>query len=259
MAGALLATVLAGCAAPRPPAAPAAQPAPAGPPPLTASATVPPQFGVPSMRERMVYLARQEWSLFGSPVVQDQPDGSSKLSFALGTLPGHELQPPLLSRVLMYWYGVSRAPIVGYQGELRPWSAAFISWLAQGAGFTPQQFPRTVLHWDYIERFLQSGNGQGFVARDPLIYAPRVGDLVCNARNDGVRPDFSQQVNGFSALKRGPYHCDLVVGREADRLEAIGGNVGDAVSMTWLPLAADGRLREDARRRWVAVLEQLGR
>jgi hypothetical protein len=35
--------------------------------------------------------------------------------------------------------------------------------------------------------------------------------------------------------------------------------VGDAVSMTWLPLAADGRLREDARRRWVAVLEQLGR
>jgi len=247
-----LTALLTACAAPRavPP-----QPIPPGPVRLTASDSVAPGFDIPTVRDRMVFLARQEWSLFGSPVVQDLPDGSSRLDFAQGASPAHELQPPMLSRVLVYWYGVSTAPIVGYQGELRPWSAAFISWLAQGAGLTPDEFPRTVLHWDYIERSLQGRAGHRYVARDPLTHVPAVGDLVCNARDDGREPAFTQQIGGFADLRRGPYHCDLVVGAAPGGLEAIGGNVGDAVSMTRLPIDAAGRLQSNGKRRFVAVLE----
>ena len=247
-----LCALLGACAAPR---AVPTQPSPPAPVRLTASDTVAPGFEIPRVRDRMVFLARQEWSLFGSPVVQDLPDGSSRLDFAQGASPAHELQPPMLSRVLVYWYAVSTAPIVGYQGELRPWSAAFISWLAQGAGMTAEEFPRTVLHWDYIERSLQERPGHRYAARDPLSHVPTVGDLVCNARSDGREPDFTQQIGGFADLRRGPYHCDLVVGAAPGWLEAIGGNVGDAVSMTRLPIDEAGRLRSNGKRRFVAVLE----
>jgi hypothetical protein len=203
----------------------------------------------------MVTLARQEWSLFGAPLVRDTPGAGSRLEFAHGAAATHELQGPMLTRVLAYWYAVSRAPIVGHQGELRPWSAAFISWLAQSAGYAPDEFPATVLHWDYIERFIDPLPPAPFVARDPLLHAPDVGDLVCNARNDGTRPDFSNQIDGFAALRRGPYHCDLIVGRESGELLAIGGNVADTVAMTRMPIDTDGRLRADATRRWVVVLK----
>lgn len=205
----------------------------------------------------MVTLARQEWGQFGHPVVQEDAAGRASLAFAPGVAPTHELQEPMLTRVLLYWYAVSRHPIIGPDGELRPWSAAFIAWLAAGAGYTPQEFPRTVLHWDYIERFLANGPDptSGFVAHDPQLHAPHVGDLVCNARNDARRPDFTAQAESFATLQRGPYHCDLVVALRADHIEVIGGNVADTVSMTRLAIGPDGRLAPDSKRRWVTVIE----
>ncbi|MCZ7565641.1 MAG: DUF2272 domain-containing protein [Burkholderiales bacterium] len=169
------AALAAGCAAP-------------GRPPLTASPDVGPNFAVPDERSRMVYLARQEWALFGRPVVIENGTGDPLLAFDEGSAT-HEAQAPMLARVLMYWYGVSRLPIVGHQGELRPWSAAFISWVAKSAGLGPDEFPPTVLHWNYIERFFAADGTGRFAARDPVRYAPRVGDLVCNARG-GTSADF---------------------------------------------------------------------
>jgi hypothetical protein len=251
VAGALVAAALAaGCAAPAP-----QRPAP--PPPLTVSPSIPPGFPVPSGCERMVYLARQEWTLFGSPELLAQPDGGARLTFV--TAPSHELHPPMLSRVLLYWYGVSRAPIVGSAGELRPWSAAFVSWLARGAGLTPTEFPSTVLHWDYIERFLRPRADDVFETRDPSLAAPRVGDLVCYARDGSI--DAAARAAGmvpFASLRRGAYHCDLVVAAQPGELQAIGGNVSDVVAMTRLPTAADGRLMPDPRRPWAAVIARRG-
>jgi hypothetical protein len=111
-----LALALCGCAAPRPESR---APAPAPAPTLTASPGVPPAFPVPSACERMVHLARQECTLFGSPEVIGAGDGASKLAFPVAAAPTHELHAAMLSRVLVYWYGVSRAPIVGTSGELR--------------------------------------------------------------------------------------------------------------------------------------------
>ena len=116
--------IAAGCATP-----------PAGPPPLTPSAAITPNFLVPGVRDRMVFLARQEWALFGQGVVVGDAGGTARIEFPAAAT--HETQPAMLSRVLMYWYAVTRSPIVGDQGELQPWSAAFVAWLARGAGVTP--------------------------------------------------------------------------------------------------------------------------
>jgi len=219
---------------------------PIGAPPLTPGAAVEPNFLVPDVRERMVFLARQEWTLFGQPVVVRDAAGAARLEFAGAAT--HEVQPALLSRVLMYWYAVTRRPIVGSQGELEPWSAAFISWLAKSAGLTPEDFPRTVLHWDYIDRALAARDGARFVAHDPRTYAPRTGDLVCFSRSNAVA--------GFAELRRGPYHCDLVVDVAAGEIDVIGGNVGDAVSLAHHAVDERGLLAPRHEQGWVVVIEQ---
>lgn len=230
------ALLAAGCATTRPP----------GPPPLTPSPSVAPNFVVPNMRARMVFLAQQEWEVFGRGVVVWDASGTAQVAFeGSGT---HEAQPAMLSRVLMYWYAVTRSPIVGYQGELEPWSAAFISWLARSAGLTADEFPSTVLHWDYIERFLAAGDGTRFVTRDPRAYAPRVGDLVCVSR--------SAAVTDFTSLRRGPYHCDLVVSANAGEIGVVGGNVGDTVALARFQVDDRGLLLARDDRPWVAVIEQ---
>jgi hypothetical protein len=244
---AIVLALLAGCAGLRP-----------EPPPLTASAAVAPAFPVPSASERAVSLARQEWALFGSPVVHVGDDGAY-LEFADPDNPTHELQAPMLARVLMYWYAVSRLPIVGNNGELRPWSGAFVSWLMRSAGLTSAEFPPTVLHWDYIERFLQPRDGDRFATRDPAGYAPRVGDLVCNARGDRTAPPdgavVAASIAGFAQLRRGLFHCELVVAAAAGAIETIGGNVGDTVALTRVPVDPQGLLLPHPLRRWAAVLE----
>jgi hypothetical protein len=241
--GLAIVAVLAGCVTP-----PSPPPPPTGPPPLTMRPEIAPNFVVPSPRERMVYLAQQEWTLFGGGVVDY--DGTAEPTVGFASSARHEVQPPMLSRVLMYWYAVSRSPIVGDEGELRPWSAAFIAWLARSAGFTREQFPDTVLHWDYIRGFLEARNAATFAAVDPATYTPGVGDLVCNGRGRPVT---------FATLRPGGYHCDLVVAASPGMLEAIGGNVGDVVALSRLPLDEQGRLVPMPGRPWAVVLRYLGR
>lgn len=219
-------------------------------PRLTPSDDIQPNFVVPDARARMVFLAQQEWTLFGQPVVREV-GAEAFLEFPPGVEVTHEVQGPMLSRVLTYWYAVSTQPIVGFQGELRPWSAAFISWLAKSAGLPRDAFPPSVLHWDYIEYALNGNRGR-FVARDVRSYAPQVGDLLCAPRGEA----FVAEVRDLASLRRGAYHCDLVVERRADALDAIGGNVGDAVSLTRVALDADGRALPTQTRPWVVVLEQ---
>jgi hypothetical protein len=234
-------------------AAGCAVPGPERAAPLTPSAAVAPSFPVPSTRQRMVSLARQEWALSGSPVVIESAEGPPTLQFAQGSAATHELQPPMLARVLMYWYRVSRLPAVGHAGELRQWSAAFVSWLAAGAGLAPVDFPPTVLHWDYIERFLAGHRDDPFMTRDPAHYGPRLGDLVCNVRDGG--PAWHRAPADFSQLRRGAYHCEVVVAASPDAIETIGGNVGDTVALTRLALDSQGLLLPHPRLRWAAVLE----
>lgn len=214
-------------------------------------AKIAPEMAVPSVRERMIYLAIQEWNLFGNPVADYQSD-PPKLIFPDKNTPVDEAHPALFSRVFMYWQSVSSLPLFGYEGELRPWSAAFIVWLARSAGVSESELPSSVLHWDYIEHILKQGSFGRFIAHDARFHAPKPGDLICAPRGKS----FIDKVDSFVHLVRGPYHCDLAVNRHERSLTVIGGNVLDAVSMTEVELDADGHVVPNANRPWRIIIEQ---
>lgn len=218
---------------------------------LTPAASIEAGFAIPSIRERMIYLARQEWTLFGRPVA-DYSNDPPALVYPTETEHGFETQPPLLSRVILYWYTATSLPMVGYDGELRPWSGAFIVWLARSAGVPERDLPSTVLHWDYIEHALKAGNKNRFVAHSARSYPPKPGDLLCAPRGG----PFIAEVNKFERLRRGTFHCDLVVEQKPGALDLIGGNVLDAVSLTNVALDASGCALPSRERPWLVVLEQ---
>lgn len=221
------------------------------PPRITPGSDIKPAFAIPTIRERMIYLARQEWMLFGQPVA-DYTRQPPVLTYPSGTTISHETQAPFFSRVFLYWYTVSSLPMVGYEGEMRPWSGAFIVWLARSAGVPENDLPSTVLHWDYIEHTLSADKKARFIARNAKFYSPKPGDLLCAPREEG----FMHKVNTFTRLRRGPYHCDIVVDRRPHELDLIGGNVLDAVSLTHAELDAHGYVLPNAERPWQVVIEQ---
>ena len=78
-------------------------------------------------------------------------------------------------------------------------------------------------------------------------YAPRVGDLVCYHREDS-NSDFYDRTSDYKS------HCDLVVKKEKDQLEVIGGNVGNAVSKRIVSIDRNGKLN-DRNKKWFAVIK----
>jgi hypothetical protein len=119
------------------------------------------------------------------------------------------------------------------------WSAAFIGYVLRMAG-VGHRFPYSAAHASYINAARQ-GSQRGrpapaLAAERPDAYTPQRGDLICMWR--GRRPLH------FDQLPAGPFasHCDIVVTVRPGMLEAIGGNVDDAVAMKRIPVTADGRL-----------------
>lgn len=220
-------------------------------PAIFAADTVTPLFVLPTVRERMLYLARQEWELFGQPIVNYDTDPPT-LTYASHTTHGHERLAPFFSRIFMYWYAATDLPIIGYAGEIRPWSAAFIVWLARSAGVAESDLPSTVLHWDYIQHVMAAGSDTRFISHAINVYAPKPGDIICATRGE----PFSQSIHHHNDLRRGAYHCDLVVAKRLGVIDVIGGNVLDAVSMAHIKLDSSGKVLPSKARPWVLVIEQ---
>ena len=220
---------------------------PPGPPPLTPSPSIAPNFDVPSVRARMVFLAQQEWELFGRGVVVREADGTARVAFPANAT--HEAQPAMLSRVLMYWYAVTRAPIVGQPGRTRALvgGVRLVARAERGhsAGGVPAHGPALGLHRT-VPRARATARGSSRAIRSASRRAS--GDLVCVSR--------SGTVTDFASLGRGAYHCDLVVSANAGGIEVVGGNVGDTVALARFPLDERGLLLARDDRPWVAVIEQ---
>lgn len=235
--------LLAACAAPAPPAPP--------PPPLAYP---------PLARERMLRLALAEWQEWGcavtgevGPPIAAGCDG--------GSAPQREGDPAGFPRILAYWRAVPDAPraipdnraryLAALRGEpsalwAEPfWSAAFISWVLGAAGVDAAEFAPSASHssyLDHLDRLAEAHPGAApFVPRDPRSYAPRPGDLACRDRSPrGALADWSER-----AAERGrfrPMHCDIVVAATPGIVEAVGGNVADAVTLARWPADAQGRV-----------------
>jgi len=247
--GALAATV-AGCAAPEP------------------DAQVPPFARLPYeqiSRAAVVEIALREWRAFGQAVDDGttQPDAATAPERAQG----------LWQRVGEYWWlGLNAgAPESGWTGKhdargaVFPasedgqfaWSAAFVSYVMRVAG-AGRRFPYAASHWEYIDAARRAADRPGgivVVAASPETYVPQPGDMICQGRGRA-------SALRYEHLPAGPFpaHCDIVVGRTAEGVDVIGGNVRNAVAMKRVPTTPDGRLVRpdgsvvDPAHPWMVVL-----
>lgn len=160
------------------------------------------------LRNNIVRIAEEEWRRWG----RGRRD---------------ECDPAMRSILEDYWRtGVGWVPRKDNWCSAAAWSAAFISWVMRQAG-AGDAFRYSGAHTTYVgaaKRNRMANNSNPFKAYRTSEVAPRVGDLVCNARsNSGVT---------YDNVDRGSYksHCDIVVEVLPGRVKAIGGNVQNSVS-----------------------------
>ncbi|WP_230168339.1 DUF2272 domain-containing protein [Roseomonas sp. CECT 9278] len=235
----------------------------AAPPPPAPVAIEPPLSYPPSARERMLRIATAEWEEWG----RQQSDAPPRT---------RESDAANFPRVLAYWRAVpeGEAPIARNRARYRwgsadtwrepAWSAAFISFVLQGAGVDRREFPPSAAHAFYLDALIL--DAQRFPALAPFIphdvadRAPQVGDLVCADRSSRPIGSWRERAADRGAFR--PTHCDIVVRVGAGVVEAVGGNLRDAVTLAVMPTDAAGRLlpRGRGEPRFFAVFEnRLGR
>ena len=156
--------------------------------------------------------------------------------------------------------GSQRAEVATREALLRaaivdtPWSAAFLSYLMKAAGFSRAEFEFSDTHADYVRAALDASAAEAegreathaFRACDIATTPPRAGDLLCATRDTAVGvARFDALAAAIAVRATGadfPMHCDLVVrsdqGGDA-KLEAIGGNVVQSVTLTRMTLNAN--------------------
>jgi hypothetical protein len=220
----------------------------------------------PFTREDAVAIAVREWRLFGQPIDDDPPDTRPP------PLPDEkpEREPGLWERVGEYWWLGQDADrresawtgkhdeygtvFPASQDGQYAWSAAFISYVMRIAG-AGARFPYSPSHSTYINAAL-ANNGWVVSAHPIDQYAPQLGDLICASRGRR-RIRFADLPASF------PGHCEIVTQIAPGVLSAISGNVDDAVTLTHIPITADGRLGVvsdqplDTRYPWFVVLQVL--
>lgn len=226
----------------------------------------PPLSYPPSARERVLRLAIAEWRDWGSIVIDPAAPETDPPESRVENFP----------RVLAYWRAVpdeegaiarnralyrDRSPALWSEPA---WSAAFISWVMRSAGVDAREFPPSAAHSTYVDALVADAarfpSAAPFIPHDPRAHAPQPGDLVCADRSD--HPIVTWRARAADQGRFRPMHCDIVVRVRLGHVEAIGGNVHDAVSLVRFPIDASGVLlpRPAGGAVWFAVFEnRLGR
>ena len=144
------------------------------------------------------------------------------------------------------------------------WSAAFISWIFRTAGVDRPEFPPSATHAFYLDGLIAMArrwpDAAPFIPHGPADRAPAPGDLLCFDRSPAPLAHWTQRL--AEAGRARPMHCDLVVATTPGVVEAVGGNVRDAVTLTRFPADATGFLLPppQGRRPILIVMEsRLGR
>ena len=115
------------------------------------------------------------------------------------------------------------------------WSAAFVSYIVKKSG-GGKDFKYSPSHSTYINDSIKNrleNNSNPFKGYKPEEVKLEIGDIVGKPRQSGV------SYNSKGAYKS---HTDIVVGIKNGIAETVGGNVGNSVSMTKIPLTSDGKI-----------------
>lgn len=262
--------------------------------------------GIPAvnMRREIVRYAMLEWAKFSFPLFDLS---GSALAFAptrpwslsrsrslklyryvQGREPrllrlGHMEDDKAVSRAIASYWTVTQPwqldtqnriwQIVPSAGWVRPWSAAFVSWVMCKAGLSKEQFGPSPAHARYVDQAIDGAGA--FEARDLAGTIPAPGDLICAdmggklaLAESGRHKGRYQRTETFKTLAdrktygRGgrPMHCDIIVktNLRTQLTFAIGGNVKHAVSMTVIKLNGRGKILPTAARPWFALLKLKG-
>jgi hypothetical protein len=205
-----------------------------------------------SLRERIVYIAVQEWAWFGFLVDDLRNDNTDTANASADTQPPWRLglDPDEVTEVASsiggYWAGIPGSDWIlerqnaswreagGLASRWRdPWSAAFISWVLCESGVSDQQqFQRAIAHHSYIDQAIRARDAQDpqtlYYAYEPGEAEILPGDLLCS----GLRPLYRSLRERRAQLGEGARsHCDIVVHVGATQILTIGGNVRASVRM----------------------------
>jgi hypothetical protein len=240
-----LCLVLHGCGTKKPP--------PVAPVPVVSEPIPAPIKRAPPMsatKRAILSVANAEWEYFGQQRVIYQ--GAEESIPHVGYW---EDDSTHVSRVNMYWRAVDMPGLDGNDCR-QPWSAAFISYVMERAGVPAFVFPPARAHWVYLKHFVSDAGmpGQSFVPHGIREYRPQPGDLICATREYYGAPMIRGPADA-AFLDNNKLHCDIVVGRTGNTIEAIGGNVRNSVSKSILTLDGNGYLQPIKRRPWFLVIE----
>ncbi len=272
---------------PRVLAAPLLLAACAGPPP--AAPETPPLSYPPAAAARVLRIAIAEWQDWGGVTRDAWADSPGNIAAdSPGTIaagspagvapetPAQEAAPTNFPRVLAYWRAVPRdygaiaenraryAATLAGQGDGplwagQAWSAAFISWVFRTAGVDAPEFPPNATHALYLDALLAQAArwpaAAPFLPHAPEDRAPAPGDLLCFDRSPAPLIHWRDRLAETGQVRA--MHCDIVVGIAPGVVDAIGGNVLDAVTLTRFPADATGRLTPPppGRRPMLLVME----
>jgi len=204
---------------------------------------------VGSRKYRIVEAAKHEWIFFGRQAVVFDGDEESIPHVGIW----EDDNPDHSDRINQYWRAVGAYRLSGYDCK-EPWSAAFISWIMQAAAVPKYLFPPGSAHRTYLNHFLANADDPDAVLIPHTIqeYKPKPGDLICASRGK-VRP--TEVMNELPDSLHSRLHCDIVVETDGQTLQAIGGNVRNSVSKTFLTLSPEGHLQFSRRLPWLLIIE----
>jgi hypothetical protein len=192
-------------------------------------------------RHRLVGVLEDEWRHWGSQHRQRLANRPTERSRGYS------------DRVLAYWREGVGQPVSSTRAG---WSGAFITWALKRAG-AGDRWPSSGSHAHYIAWATKNraNPSAAFAAYALSEYAPRVGDIVCNALEGGV--DYHRQ-----PARNYASHCDIVVEVRRGEIDVIGGNLSDAVRKRTLATDSYGRVVDPqprhvdpAVRKWFAVIQ----
>jgi Uncharacterized protein conserved in bacteria (DUF2272) len=195
------------------------------------------------VKSTILALTRGEWEAFGKQRVYWE-DGVQVIK-PVGLWEDDRLGS---ERVAEYWRVLDPESELSGKDCADPWSAAFISWVMIRSGVDPRQFTRSAAHRDYVRTIVAHADDPAFkfTPRAPADYAPRPGDIICRGRGS------TREITDFHALPAGAeLHCDIVVANANGKLESIGGNVRQSVSLSEREVDAAGKLGTP----WFVVIE----
>jgi hypothetical protein len=217
-----------------------------------------------TFQDRVAENAVQQWKDFHNPpiVVKSKADTEVRSD----RTPEKPLEYDKCETINTYWRAVATPPkgdfckLPRIADEKRggwdnyPWSAAFVSYIMKESG-AKNQFKYSTSHSTYIiDAVKNRDNANASFRGYPIDWIkPTVGDLICAPRSVDKNLRYSQIV----AQKSFKSHCDIVVAKNGNQLEVIGGNVGDSVAKTIVSLDSDGHIKVTDKdfRPWFVIIK----